>query len=162
MAVFGSSRGGAVALQLAAHRPEMVTTLVVIAAPIHPFTPGTLDIRKMLVNPDALSPELLKDLGTTMMAAQGYERARKRAIEADKLERDLRPILGRVRAPTLVVWGSEDRTIPVEMGLQLLQGLPDARFELIGGAGHVPLLDRPEEMLAILIGFFGEHDPASG
>jgi pimeloyl-ACP methyl ester carboxylesterase len=161
MAVFGSSRGGAVALQMAAHRPEVVTSLAVIAAPIHPFTPGTLDIRKMLVNPDVLSPELLKALGTTMMAAQGYEKARRRAVEADELERDLRPILGKVRAPVLVVWGAEDRTIPVEMGLQLLRDLPDARFELVGGAGHVPLLDRPEEMLAILIEFFGEHDPFS-
>jgi pimeloyl-ACP methyl ester carboxylesterase len=160
MAVLGSSRGGAVALQLAAHRPGMVTSLVVIAAPIHPFTPGTLDIRRMLVDPDALTPGLLEELGATMMAAQGYERARRRAVEAGGLERDLRPILGRVGAPTLVVWGAEDRTIPVEMGLQLLQGLPDARFELVGGAGHVPLLDRPREMLAILVEFFGEHLPS--
>ena len=159
MAVLGSSRGGAVGLQLAAHRSERVTALVLIAAPTKPFIPGTLDIRKMVANRDILDDDLLRELGRTMMASRGYEAARARAGEANTLERDLRGIMGRVGAPTLVIWGAGDRTIPVEMGLELLEGIPNATFKLLGGAGHLPLLERPREGLAMLLEFLEAHFP---
>jgi pimeloyl-ACP methyl ester carboxylesterase len=158
MVVIGTSRGGAVALQLAAHQPERVDRLILIAAPTKPFRPGSLDIRKMVVNEAALTDDLLREMGRTMIASRGYETARARAVEAGTLERDLRPIMGRVEAPTLVIWGSEDRTIPVDMGLELLAGIPDSTMRIIGGAGHVPLLDKPEETWAILRTFLEAED----
>jgi len=150
MAVLGSSRGGAVAVQLAAHSPQRVESLVLIAAPTKPFKPGTLDIRKMVVNPEALTDDLLREMGRTMMASRGYEEARSRAVADGTLERDLRPIMGDVRAPTMIIWGSEDETIPVEMGLELLQGISGSSMRLVGGAGHVPLLDKPFETQALI------------
>ena len=108
-AVLGSSRGAAVGLQLAAHRPEMVTSLVLIAAPTKPFTPGTLDVKEMVVNSDILSDDMLREMGRTMMASRGYETARRRAVEVDALERYLRPIMGQVTAPTLIMAGAHDR-----------------------------------------------------
>ena len=159
MAIVGASRGGAVALQLAAHRPDAVTRLVLIAAPTKPFKVGTLDIKRMVVRGETLTDDLLRDMGRTMMASRGYETARRRAVEADSLERDLRPIMGSVRAPTLVIWGAEDRTIPVEMGLELLAGIPDARMRIVGGAGHVPFLDKPEEMVAMVRTFLEGGEP---
>jgi pimeloyl-ACP methyl ester carboxylesterase len=161
MSVIGTSRGGAVALQLAAHRPERVTRLVLIAAPTKPFQVGTLDIKRMIVNQGALTDDLLREMGRTMMASRDYETARRRAVEADSLERDLRPIMVNVEAPTLIVWGAEDRTIPVEMGLELLAGIPDSRMRLAGGAGHVPLLDKPEEMLGLIREFLEGREPGS-
>lgn len=159
MAIIGSSRGGAVALQLAAHRPDMVSRLILIATPTKPFKVGTLDILEMVVNREALTDDLLREMGRTMMASRGYETARRRAVEADTLERDLRPIMGKVRAPALVVWGAEDRTIPVEMGLELLSGISDSRMRLIGGAGHVPMLDKPLETVALFRSFLEGEEP---
>jgi len=159
MAIIGSSRGGAVALQLAAHRPDMVSHLILIATPTKPFKVGTLDIKEMVVNREALTDDLLREMGRTMMASRGYETARRRAVEADTLERDLRPIMGKVRAPTLVIWGAEDRTIPVEMGLELLSGIPISRMRLVGGAGHVPMLDKPRETVALYRSFLEGEEP---
>ncbi len=162
MAVLGSSRGGAVAVQLAVHTSNRVESLVLIAAPTKPFKPGTLDIRRMVVNEEALTDDLLREMGRTMMASRGYETARQRAVDAGVLERDLRPIMGRVEAPTMIIWGSEDETIPVEMGLELLQGIPGSSMRLIGGAGHVPLLDKPMETQAIIREFLEAARTASG
>ena len=162
MDIIGSSRGGAVALQLAAHRPDRVSRLVLIAAPTKPFRVGTLDIKRMIVDPDVLTDDLLREMGRTMMASRGYEAARRRAVEADALERDLRPIMGLVRAPTLIIWGAEDRTIPVEMGLELMAGIPDSRMRLVGGAGHVPMLDKPGEMIALVRGFLEGNGGGEG
>jgi pimeloyl-ACP methyl ester carboxylesterase len=159
MSMIGSSRGGAVALQMAAHRPEMVDRLILIAAPTKPFKVGTLDIKQMVVSKDALTDDLLREMGRTMMASRGYEAARSRAVEADRLERDLRPIMGMVKTPTLVIWGAEDRTIPVEMGLELLAGIPDSRMRIIGGAGHVPMLDKPRETVALFRSFLEGEPP---
>jgi len=159
MDIIGSSRGGAVALQLAAHRPETVQRLILIAAPTKPFQVGTLDVKQMVVNEGALTDDLLREMGRTMMASRGYETARRRAVEAGALERDLRPIMGSVGAPTLVVWGAEDRTIPVEMGLELLAGIPDSRMRIIGGAGHVPMLDKPKVMAALFRMFLEGEEP---
>jgi pimeloyl-ACP methyl ester carboxylesterase len=160
MDIIGASRGGAVALQLAAHLPHLVHRLVLIAAPTKPFQVGTLDIKRMVVNTDALTDDLLREMGRTMMASRGYESARARAVASDSLERDLRPIMGDVGAPTLVIWGGEDRTIPVEMGLELLAGIPDCRMRLIGGAGHVPLLDKPNMTVALLRSFLEGDEPS--
>ncbi len=159
MDIIGNSRGGAVALQLAAHRPARVDRLILIAAPTKPFKVGTLDIKEMVVNREALTDDLLREMGRTMMASRGYEEARRRAVEAGELERGLRPIMGEVKGPTLIVWGAEDRTIPVEMGLELLAGIPDSRMRLIGGAGHVPMLDKTRETLALFRTFLGGEEP---
>jgi pimeloyl-ACP methyl ester carboxylesterase len=60
-------------------------------------------------------------------------------------------LLGAVTAPTLVVWGREDRVVPLECGERYVKALPDARLEVIDGAGHFVEMEQPEA-LARLIG----------
>jgi pimeloyl-ACP methyl ester carboxylesterase len=161
MGVIGVSRGGAVALQLAAHLPESVDRIILIAAPTKPFKVGTLDIKAMVMDQGVLTDDMLREMGRTMTLSRDYETARARAVAEDSLERDLRPIMGDVRAPTLVIWGAEDRTIPVEMGLELLAGIPDSRMRLIGGAGHLPLLDKPRFTVALFRSFLEGEEPVA-
>lgn len=44
--------------------------------------------------------------------------------------------LGEVKAPTLIIWGRDDRFVPLEVGLRLLGGLPDARLHVFSRCGH--------------------------
>ena len=85
--------------------PGRVSRLVLIAAPTKPFHVGTLDIKRMIVDPAALTDDLLREMGRTMMASRGYEAARRRAVEADGLERDLRPIMDRVKEALFNILG---------------------------------------------------------
>ncbi|MGH9366200.1 MAG: alpha/beta fold hydrolase, partial [Thermoanaerobaculia bacterium] len=49
-----------------------------------------------------------------------------------------------VRAPTLVLWGREDRLIPASAGLRLSERIPGAKLVVLPDAGHVPQEEAPE------------------
>ena len=56
---------------------------------------------------------------------------------------DLRPHLGAIANPTLVISGGADTTTPPEMGDELAAGLPDAEFVVLENCGHCPPLESP-------------------
>lgn len=65
---------------------------------------------------------------------------------AQLLEIDLRHVLPRVRMPALVVVGEHDRVTPPASGIELAAALPQGRFVLLEGAGHIAMLERPLEL----------------
>jgi pimeloyl-ACP methyl ester carboxylesterase len=62
----------------------------------------------------------------------------------------LRRRLARVQAPALVIWGENDTIIPPGYGRAYAESLPNARFELIPEAGHLPQMDQPERLLSVV------------
>lgn len=60
---------------------------------------------------------------------------------------DLRPIVPALAQPAVVVAGERDALTPAAAGRWLATHLPDARFVLVPGAGHVPFLSHPEAFL---------------
>ena len=62
----------------------------------------------------------------------------------------LRRRLARVNIPVLVVWGESDRVIDPDYGRAYAQSFPHARFVLIPEAGHLPQLEQPERLRALL------------
>ena len=56
---------------------------------------------------------------------------------------DLRPHLGAIGNPTLVIAGGADTTTPPEMGAELAAGLRDAEFVALENCGHCPPLESP-------------------
>ncbi|MGH2630926.1 MAG: alpha/beta fold hydrolase [Actinomycetota bacterium] len=65
---------------------------------------------------------------------------------AGLLETDLRNVLPRIGMPTLVVVGEHDRVTPPASGVELAAALPEGRFLLLEGAGHIAMLERPVEL----------------
>lgn len=70
---------------------------------------------------------------------------------------ELEPLLGRVRAPVHVVWGTEDTWIPVDRAHRLVEAVPGASLALVEGAGHLVQLDAPEELLAQVRGWLSSR-----
>ncbi|MCW2983549.1 MAG: alpha/beta fold hydrolase [Conexibacter sp.] len=62
--------------------------------------------------------------------------------------------------PSLIVWGSRDRMIPVEHGREAHELMPNSRFEVFEGAGHFPFNDDPERFVALLHDFIATTEPA--
>ncbi len=59
---------------------------------------------------------------------------------------DLRPLLGEIRQPILLLWGDRDRVCGPAQQQMLLEGLPNAGRATIEGCGHVPTHTHPELM----------------
>jgi pimeloyl-ACP methyl ester carboxylesterase len=59
----------------------------------------------------------------------------------------LAPDLGAIRVPTLVVHGSLDVIVPPSVGRATAAAIPDAELVMIDGAGHVPTLTRPAQVV---------------
>jgi pimeloyl-ACP methyl ester carboxylesterase len=68
--------------------------------------------------------------------------------------------IGRIAVPTLVIWGAEDRIASADLGRNVAESIPDARFAIIPGAGHFPHLDKPEEFRRHLEEHLGSAQPA--
>lgn len=58
-----------------------------------------------------------------------------------------------VACPALVIAGAADRMTPPRAGRALAERLPQGRFALLPGCGHMPMLERPRELLALLRDF---------
>jgi pimeloyl-ACP methyl ester carboxylesterase len=64
--------------------------------------------------------------------------------------------LGRIAAPTLLVWGASDRVVTPDYGRAYAQLIPGSRFTLIEGAGHHPEIEQPEAFVEQVTAFLEE------
>jgi pimeloyl-ACP methyl ester carboxylesterase len=172
--VVGHSLGGLVALRLAARRPDAVRALV-LAAPagigsrtraaeralavfgwvqpgrrISPYwrvvaRSGALKRlvfgRWFAADPEALGPDAVEALLGEINLHTDTDSAW-RALTAD----DPRVDLHGVRCPTLVLWGADDRQLPVDDAFEYARRLR-APVRVIAGCGHLPIVERPEACL---------------
>ncbi|MBM3218560.1 MAG: alpha/beta hydrolase [Candidatus Rokubacteria bacterium] len=61
-------------------------------------------------------------------------------------------LLGDVATPTLVVWGREDRVVPLECGERYAKALRNATLEVIDGAGHYVEMEKPDVLVRLIKG----------
>ena len=146
-ALVGHSLGGLLAARVAARRPELVERLALIApaglgrpsrlAHAVPLARTLVGVRPRVASllvQDALRAGLVGLWGASRMA----------------VATDLRNELEKIGAPTLVLWGEKDRLLPVMHGYTCTALVPNGRLEIVSGAGHVPMLERPDEVSRLL------------
>jgi pimeloyl-ACP methyl ester carboxylesterase len=181
-AVVGNSLGGRVALELAVCRPELVDRLVVIAPglPGWEWSPetragwrdeetaydaGDLDgaaeasVRMWVDGPQRTPEEVDPAIRSAVakmvlrsyeMQAQGWEAG---AREEDVLDPPVNLRLHEIRCPTLVVVGENDVTDMRLIAAHVADSVEGARRIEVMGAAHLPSLERPDEVNALLLAF---------
>ena len=68
----------------------------------------------------------------------------------------LPPLLGGVQTEALIVWGREDRVVPVTCGEQYARALPKSRLAIVEGAGHFVDMEQPEALAKLIVHFVAE------
>jgi poly(3-hydroxyalkanoate) depolymerase len=174
--VLGASFGGALAQQLAHQAPDLVRRLVLAAtgagAPLLGGVPGSPRALINLATPRRYrsldhhrrvagnlhggsarqDPDALLHGETARFIAAPTLRGYLDQLYAISSWTGL-PWLGRLPQPTLVLVGDDDPIVPVVNGRILAGLIPDARLEIVRGGGHLFLLERPEEMAALIAHF---------
>ena len=68
-------------------------------------------------------------------------------------DKGLKKRIHRVSAPTLIVWGADDRLVPSVYADEFSKRLARARIHIITGAGHAPHLEHPAEVAGLVRDF---------
>jgi pimeloyl-ACP methyl ester carboxylesterase len=63
------------------------------------------------------------------------------------------PLLNQIKAPTLIIWGSNDDLLPVATAEQFHQKIPGSQVQIIQGGVHTPMQWKPEEFVKVLKNF---------
>lgn len=63
--------------------------------------------------------------------------------------------LGSIKVPTLVVWGKQDKLLPIAAGERYAAGIAGAKLVSFDKCGHVPPIEKTEEFVAAVTGFLG-------
>lgn len=69
---------------------------------------------------------------------------------------DLRDAIGTIAVPTLVAVGDQDLSTPVDLVRDMASHIPGARFEIIAGSGHIPSIEQPRALAALMTRFLSE------
>ena|SRR2546430_9472223 len=170
--VVGASFGGWVAAELAVHSPRLVRSLVLLSAaglrlPEHPIADLFLMTPPQLV--DALFQDPAKspfptdpDIDQVLAFYRDMTGLARFSwvpfLNNPKLERRLH----RITAPTLVVWPSEDKLVPIAHGRRYAELIPNAVFAEIEDCGHAMYFERPAEFAEITARFLGAGAELSG
>jgi pimeloyl-ACP methyl ester carboxylesterase len=184
VSLVGNSLGGRLAWMFAATFPDRVDRLVLVSpdgfaspgfaygkAPDVPLLlralPYTLPramLRASLV-PAYGDPHRLSEATVTryydMMLAPGVRRAIL-ARTSQTILQDPLPMLRRIRAPTLLLWGEKDGMIPFSNSDDYLRAIPGSKLVALPGLGHVPFEEAPELSLQPVRPFLDEEPSPPG
>jgi pimeloyl-ACP methyl ester carboxylesterase len=152
--VIGHSMGGALALALALDAPSRVAGIVLVGTGarlrVHPLlleatasggvpTETLSTLVAWWYSPDA-SPRLRE------LASRGLSGTNTKVLHGDFLACDGFDVMDRLASidrPALVLVGEDDHMTPVKYAHYMAEQLPNARLEIIPGAGHMVMLEQP-------------------
>lgn len=160
--VIGNSMGGYIAAWLAAHAPQRISGLALFD-PAGVEAPETSDLQHLLEQ--GKNPFLVRSradfqhfYSLTMAAppwvpeavlaaiAERYQARRgplARIFAELQASPPMEPELAKIQAPTLLLWGREDRLLHPSSAQVWAKGLPQAQVQLWEGIGHMPMVERP-------------------
>ncbi|SES29758.1 alpha/beta fold hydrolase [Pseudomonas sp. NFPP19] len=160
--VIGNSMGGYIAAWLAAHAPQRISGLALFD-PAGVEAPETSDLQHLLEQ--GKNPFLVRSRAdfqhfySLTMAAPPWvpeavlaaiaERYQARRGQLARIFAELQasppmePELAKIQAPTLLLWGREDRLLHPSSAQVWAKGLPQAQVQLWEGIGHMPMVERP-------------------
>jgi 3-oxoadipate enol-lactonase len=160
--ICGLSLGGVVAIALCHAVPNHCASLILADTfAVHPDgeaiyqrglagsndLPAMAEARVDVLIAQPADPEVRREVVETMSRIDPatYRIGAEAVWLADQRDR-----AGEIRAPTLVLVGDKDLVTPVDLSSELVELIPDARMQVIRGAGHLGNLEKPAEFNAVV------------
>jgi pimeloyl-ACP methyl ester carboxylesterase len=179
-ALVGNSMGGTVVTVVAAREPERVTALVLVDAAGFERSPserpvlvrlamsraGALlaslpgkrfvveaSLRQVFHDRSRVTPERVSEYLAVAARSGTFPAIRSLGASSGGRARALADALPRIHCPTLVLWGGDDRWIPLAHADRFVAAIPGTRKVVIPACGHVPQEEKPGEVSRLLLEF---------
>ena len=159
--LIGHSMGGGISLTLSMQAPERVAGMVLVGSGaklrVHPQilslteTEGSFQQAAELITTWAFSTHTgarIKELALSRMMEVPAHVMHADFQACDRF--DMMDILSEIMVPTLVICGLQDQLTPAKFSRYLADQLPNATLELVEGAGHMVMLEKPEALVGPL------------
>lgn len=161
------SLGGWMASEFAATYPERLSALVLVNAAGMPFTTepvpdffaamargGEERSRLLFYKPEVADAFFPKEMTPMQrLAAYGEITATARIAWQKWFDDKLPRRLARVLAPTLVLWGAEEKLFPVALAQKFAEAISGAKLQLIAECGHMMPFENPGAFVEAIITF---------
>lgn len=179
--IYGRSRGGMLAQEFALTHPRRVSHLI-LSGTRH-GGPGSVGSNERVNRAMNFTPDMTREqifaTQNEAMASPGWQERDPEAfayclgVDLEAPPRRFAVVrqqeafagwssydrLGEIRAPTLVLCGEDDGMVPPENSRQIAEGIGGATLRLIPQCGHLPMLEKPEEVRDAVFAFLGAGDP---
>jgi pimeloyl-ACP methyl ester carboxylesterase len=155
----GHSDGGTLALYYASQQPLRVVRLAVVAAHIYiepKMDTGIRGVRQIFENEARFREGLHRAHGEKGESV--FRHWFGGWVKPENLSWDMRPVLGQIACPTLVIQGVEDEHATPQHARDIARAIPHANLWLLESAGHMLPQDQPDEFNARLLEFLNVGD----
>lgn len=178
--IVGHSYGGGLTLYLASRYPERFLSMVLVDSSAPTYSDdrrsraagirslSSLFVRSVALRPGMIAKALRRSfyddsLVTPELARAYLDRLRVEGV-ADAYQGLTAPAppgerveLEKIGVPTLVVWGAQDEVISIAGGRWAAARIPRSEFVVIEECGHLPMEEKPEELLRAVLPFLGRQ-----
>ena len=154
----GNSLGGWIATRFAVDNPERVRHLYLLNSAglsregaYSPYTPDGASARRAIQTFAGRSQLVVPNVVLNAMVENSQRPAYKGLIEHYDKREELDAVLDQVRVPTTIIWGTDDRILPLVCAQDFHKGIADSRLILLPGVGHTPQTDAAATVARIIL-----------
>jgi pimeloyl-ACP methyl ester carboxylesterase len=160
--VIAHSFGGRVAIKLAVEKPKMINKLILVnSAGIKPRRKFKYYFKTFLAKTGKMASKFLGEPGNNFkkmiyehIGSKDFQNAGPMRNTFIKIiNEDLQPLLKSIIAPTLLIWGENDKETPVYMAKIMEKEIKDSGLVILKNAGHYSYLDQFQQFSTIANNF---------
>ena len=164
--LLGHSFGGRVAIKFAVNYPKKIKSLILCAsAGIKPKSglKTRVIFRLAKIGNAVFTPRILtrfkdgaRNLFYIFLRHRDYVKADGTMKETIKkvLEEDLLPDLSKIKIKSLIIWGKNDKLVPVKYAYIFKEKIKNSKLKILPKIGHSPHLEVPKKLSKLVLDFF--------
>lgn len=158
--LIGHSNGGRISLNFAIKHPSKLAHLILIDSAGIYHDEFAIKIKRLVFGSVAKigkkfsASQKLRNILYKIVGESDYKNAtpvmKQTMINLIDSDKDLTKQLGKVATPTLIIWGGEDKIIPLSDGKLMNKLIKNSKLYIINNAKHSPQFTNPEEVSKII------------